>query len=493
MNPLFRNDVPFSATLHASRIRVNAMAVDLVAQKCKDGAVRQAERCKGERYIGEREGRLTIMGRRYGFSGLVVVVLLVVSVVFLLTACGSGEDATTTTTTEAMESTTTSGTSPAADEEYDLGVDVIKIANISPYSGPFGFFGQWLENSLQIEADRINAAGGLGGAQIEIIGRDMELNPQLAVQAAQEVSADPDVYAVVGPAFTGFWNATKSIFTEGKVISFATAVGGVNALEDAPYGFRTQDSFQDSLMGLLNHLELSGVKSIGMVYEGDDSGKSLDELLKAHASEFGMQYLGLEVTRPDDQTHRAQVEKMKDAGAILISGNATSAAKSAAAAGETEYAGRLVGLSGLGGYTYVEGAGDFALGTIFAGQSYIELTDVPMEDWPEGERDHMQKLLDQYGTVEGPATGVIQPKGSKNAADALVLFAMAVEKAKSLDPDAIKAALETLDVPAGVLPSGVHVQYGPDDHESYSSGDIWVYEWSKHADGSWYLKILSRP
>lgn len=429
--------------------------------------------------------------------GLVVLALILVFGV-AIASCGEteeGEEATTTDSTAEGSSDEVGDTeTTGADKvDFDLGVEVIKIGNIAPYSGAYGFFGSWVENSMQVEIDRINAEGGLGGARLEVVPRDMELNPQLAIQAAQELVADKDVHAVVGPTFTGPWNVVKRVFTENRMISFASAVGGVDALDNAPYSFRTQESYAVSVPALLDYFEAEGIETVAVVYESDDTGKSIDELLEEHASEYGIEYLGFEPTRPDDQTHRPQVQAVSDADCILISNNSTFAAKTAAAAAEIEYEGQLAGLSGLAGYTYVEGAGDSADGTLMAGQSYVELTDIPIEEWPEGERRHQDQIMDRYGAMEGGKTGVMQPKAVKNAGDAVALFAMGVEKAESLDPDEIVSAMETLNVPAGVLPSGVNVVYGSGDHESYAAEDIWIYEWTRHDDGSWYLNVLQKP
>jgi ABC-type branched-subunit amino acid transport system substrate-binding protein len=378
-------------------------------------------------------------------------------------------------------------------EEWDAGVDRIRIGLINPYSGPFGFFGTFVENSVRVEVDRINAAGGLGGAEIEIVTRDMELNPQLAVQAAGEFSTDDSVSMVVGPPFTGFFNAAKGTFEDNQQVNCAMAVAGAEALDGLTYAFRTQDPDQFRMPVLLDWLaENRGIESIAIVYEDDDTGRGYDEFYSEYGPEQGVEYVGFQATRPDDQTHRPQVQAVAEADAIIVSSNSTNAAKTAVAAEEIGYEGLLVGFSGLQGFTYVEGAGDAADGTVFISNYIHYFTDIPAEEWLPGYREHVEAVIEQYGETEGPSSGVRQFNGTALAADCVYFFGQAVNAAQSLEPDDIVAGWEGLDIPEDETPSGVRAQFGPDDREAYGPEDLYMYEWTRDGD-EWRLEVLYSP
>lgn len=459
-------------------------------------------------------------------SRIWVAILLAVSLA--LTACAGGDDGGDAEVTDGgaagdstpaedppaadpdddvaeddTEEDDTEGTEDAEDAEadaasgttgdWDAGVDTLRIGLVNPYSGPFGFFGTFVENSVQIEVDRINEAGGLGGAQLEIVTRDMELNPQLAVQAAQEFATDDSVAMVVGPPFTGFFNAAKQTFEDNQQINCAMAVAGADALDGLDYAFRTQDPDQFRMPVLLDWMaENRGAESIAIVYEDDDTGRGYDEFYGEYAPEQGIEYLGFQPTRPDDQTHRPQMQAVADADVVLVSSNSTNAAKTAVAAEEIGFEGTLIGFSGLQGFTYVEGAGAAAAGTIFASNYIHYFTDVPEEEWLPGYRDHVNAVIEQYGETQGPSSGVTQFDGTGLAADCVYLFGLAVNAAQSTAPDDIVAAWEALDVPADETPSGVNAQFGPDDHEAYGPEDLFIYEWVQDGD-EWKLDILFAP
>lgn len=421
----------------------------------------------------------------------------------LLAACGTGAGSETTTTappttTAPTTTATTSGgegttTTSEATEAFDLGVDKIGIGVIAPFSGPVGFLGVNTANSVQVEVDRINAAGGIGGAQLEVVTRDSELNPQLAVEATQELVADNTVNLVIGPAFTGLFNAAKETLEEAHQVNCQMLVSGGTAIDGLKYTFRDIEPDQFRTVAIMDYLASLGVKSVAIVYEEDDTGKGYAATIPQMAADRNMTFVGTEYTRLDDQTHRAQIEAVKDADAILISNNAAAAAKSATAAADIGYQGILFGFSGLTGFAYVEATGDPAEGTLVAGRFEGIQTNIPESEWPAGYRAHVNEVVAQFGETTGPQTGVRSYNGATIGGGCVVEFAEALKVAKSLDPDALVAAWETLDIPFDQMPDAVEAKFGPNDHESYGPEDVWIYRWTKASDGTWFLDPIVTP
>src|SRR6185312_5441688 len=63
----------------------------------------------------------------------------------------------------------------------------LRIGMQSIFSGPIALLGTSSRNSLMIEQDRINAAGGFLGRQIEFVFRDSKGQPQEAARLAREL------------------------------------------------------------------------------------------------------------------------------------------------------------------------------------------------------------------------------------------------------------------------------------------------------------------
>ena len=369
------------------------------------------------------------------------------------------------------------------------GKPAIKVGLIAPMSGAFAVLGISQQNSLQVEIDRVNAAGGVDGAKLSLVTRDMALDPAKAVQAANEFAGDDQIKLIIGPSITAFYSAAKGVFEQHKKINCQPGVstGDFSSLR---YGFRSQDPATLDIQKVLGYLQQQQVKTFGLIYENDDTGKQTDTMLKSQASRYGLEYLGFQQTRTDDQSHKVYVEKLKDAEAILLSSN-VGGAKTMAAAGEADYRGRLLGTgSGMQNISFVEAAGDHAQGAIFPAPNY----QYPIRDrsqWEPGYRTHIEAIEKRYGKNVGPKTGASSPKGTAMAADCVFAYAAAAKTAGSTDPGKVAAALEKLAVPAAQTPSGNAIKSGP-SHEFYNIDGIHLYQWNKDGQG-WYTKQLDAP
>ncbi|ROO85242.1 branched-chain amino acid transport system substrate-binding protein [Actinocorallia herbida] len=361
----------------------------------------------------------------------------------------------------------------------------IKIGLAGPMSGAFAVLGISQQNSLQVEIDRINEAGGIDGSQVELVVRDTVLDPAKAVSAANEFAGDEQVKLVVGPSLTSFYEATKGVYEQARKVNCQPGVS-TGDFSGLGYGFRSQDPTGLDLQKLMQHYKDAGVRSFGLIYENDDSGKNLDAMLKEAAGQYGIEYLGFQQTRADDQSHKVYVEKLKDADLIFLSSN-VGGAKTMAAAAEVGYDGELAGAgSGMQNITFIEAAGDYAQGAIFPAPNY----QYPMRDraaWRPGYRKHIEAVEAAYGKNVGPESGATSPKGTAMAADCVYAWSQAVKAAGGADDTAkVAAAIESLDLSADETPSGNSIAPGS-SHEFYSLEDIHLYEWQKDAQG-WFVK-----
>jgi branched-chain amino acid transport system substrate-binding protein len=85
----------------------------------------------------------------------------------------------------------------------------MKIAVLTPYTGPAAFLGQDQGSWANLAAKNIGAKLGL---KVQIIPADSTLDPSVAATAAQKVIADSQVIGVVGPATSGAAAGTSPAF-----------------------------------------------------------------------------------------------------------------------------------------------------------------------------------------------------------------------------------------------------------------------------------------
>lgn len=369
----------------------------------------------------------------------------------------------------------------------------LEIAVNEPLSGPFGYFGQDVKNSIQIQVDKINREGGILGRQVKVVSTDNKLDPSLAVAAAKRYASDPAVTMIEGPSFTSFFDAAKGFYESGKKINCQVAVNGTDALKGLKYAFRMNQSQKITSEALVKWLAAHGTTKLGAIYQNDGEGQSADIENAAAAKKDGIKWLGSQTVSPTATSYDTQMQKLMKEGAdaIYISPNATEAAIAAIAAKDQGYKGRLVGGNGLQGFTYIEGAGNAALGSIFASNYLGDYTRTPVAKRPAAYAEHSKLVKAKYGEDVGPKTGVTTIKGTQTAADCVYFWSEAVKKARSVKVGPVASAWENLTAPSSKVPTGQNINFAG-GHEAWAStAQMVIYEWTKDSNG-WYLKVMPK-
>jgi branched-chain amino acid transport system substrate-binding protein len=81
--------------------------------------------------------------------------------------------------------------------------DPILIGYLPALTGPSSSTGVGINRGVQMAVQEINAAGGIGGRQIELISRDTQSDPTKAVNGAAELTRGHKVNVVFGPINSG--------------------------------------------------------------------------------------------------------------------------------------------------------------------------------------------------------------------------------------------------------------------------------------------------
>ena len=366
---------------------------------------------------------------------------------------------------------------------WDSKASAIKIGLVAPMTGVFAVLGISQRNSLQVVADQINAAGGIGGAKIELVVRDGGLDPVASANHAKELAGDSSINMVAGPSISAFYQGAATYYEAAKKLNCQPAVAALD-FTDYKYGFRSQDFYKDTLTALMTVLQKKSIKKFGMIYEAGQTGIDFDAYYTAQSTKYGLTYLGWEKITSTATSHNAELQKFIDKGAeaVSISNNAYGA-YTAKAAKELKYKGILMGGSGAQNIAFHETGGDDFAGTLMAAPNY----QWPIRDkalWQPGYKAHTDAVVKANSFNTGVKSGATSPNGTAIAADCLYAYAVAANKVRSLDATKVRDAMEKLDIPAKMTPSGVRIHPGP-EHNLYQADGINVYEWRKDAKG-WY-------
>lgn len=157
----------------------------------------------------------------------------------------------------------------------------LKIGVIIPLSGAAGPNGKHVLAAIQVEADKVNAAGGVNGRKIEVVSKDDQSTPATGVAAANDlVSQKVDVVM-------GGWNspvtlAIQPILVRGGVMNITTIpqaskiIGGV---DDAAVRMNAGNA----VGGYVAAKYLTGTlhaKNIGLLLENDAYGKDAGDRVR---------------------------------------------------------------------------------------------------------------------------------------------------------------------------------------------------------------------
>lgn len=103
------------------------------------------------------------------------------------------------------------------------GDDQLKIGLMLTLSGPAAVLGQQAQNGFMLALEQMG--GELGGIPAEVIVKDDELQPDVAVFKARELVRNDKVDFVVGPIFSNIFNAIADPVTDANVILISPNAG----------------------------------------------------------------------------------------------------------------------------------------------------------------------------------------------------------------------------------------------------------------------------
>ena len=246
-------------------------------------------------------------------SRKILSVLLIALLSFSLAACGEISGAGP-------------GNEPGGTAEKENGdTNPILIGHSVSLTGGAALWGQSEQNALKMTVDKINAGGGVLGRQIKIVTYDNKGEQAEGVNVANRLVADGCI-AVIGPSQSGVAIASSAVTEEAKVILIGTTATNEKltvpdgASEALPYTFRS--CFIDPYQGMVAATfayDTLGIKKAGILKDvGSDYSTYLAKYFTDPFTSLGGEIVADEAFRSEELEYKAQLSKIKDAGAELL-------------------------------------------------------------------------------------------------------------------------------------------------------------------------------
>ena len=203
----------------------------------------------------------------------------------------------------------TTGVTPASAQTLPAR---IKIGSSQPLSGAGAGSGQAAKMVQEMAVKEVNANGGMGGRQVDIVFGDDGADPTRAVTEAKRLIDQEKVHILIGPGIAAVALATAPIVTPAKMLSFP--MSGTPAINPTtfPYGFASfypADAFLEAMVDYA--VDKLGAKSIGVMADTGSQGKAAAEQAKTYVPKRGAKLTGIEYADFEATDYTPQVLNLK--------------------------------------------------------------------------------------------------------------------------------------------------------------------------------------
>jgi len=196
---------------------------------------------------------------------------------FVATACGGDTRPPKTPTNGDKTDTVTQPTG------------AFRIGVIVPESGALAAFGPPVKNAIQLAVTEINAAGGVGGKNVELAFADSRSTPEGGLEAAVVLANDNDIRALIGALSSGVTTQVITIGAKNNLatISPASTSPSLPTDDTANIFFRTVPS--DSVQGvvLARYAYEQGYRRAAIMYVDNAYGDNLQKVFTENFETVG--------------------------------------------------------------------------------------------------------------------------------------------------------------------------------------------------------------
>lgn len=318
--------------------------------------------------------------------------------------------------------------------------ETVKIACASPFTGPAAAYGDNVKAGVTMKVDEINKAGGVNGAQVEVVWLDELCDPKEAATVATKVARDEDIVGVVGHLCSSAHLAALPTYTRRGIPAISpTATNVAISSQNKDRKGRTwafRDVYRDDFQGkfLARYAkEVLGVKRVAIFYENNDYGIGLKDAFSEQAKSLGLEVVGEEAYVKGTSDFTPQLTKLKGANpdGIFLSGYYNEGALIATQAKKLGLDVLKFGADGFDNADYIKLAGPAAEGT------YVTTPFLASETGPEA-----QQFLTDFKARFNRDVDYM----SANAYDAAGILIQAIEKAGA-DRDKVREYMAGMNTP----------------------------------------------
>ena len=369
------------------------------------------------------------------------------------------------------------GCGGAPDDSATTGVEPYRIGAVVSLTGTYAGLGTPAKQAIELERDRINAAGGINGHLLEVVFEDDATDAAKAQAAAVRLVEQENVLAVIGASGTGQTMAMRSDLERAQIPQVSMAGGSVITAQLSKWVFQTPWPNRVVIPFVLKQMAAAGLSKVALISDTGGYGVDGRDIILAQAGAAGVTIVADETFNPGDTDMTAQLTSIRATAphVVLVWNAGKEAAIVAKNMRQLNMAQPLYGGSGIARVEFIEGAGEAAEGVRLGTGKIL----VP-EAYGVGtqEFDVATSFIDRYTEKYGAAPDIF----AGHAYDAIGLIADALGRIDgAATPVALRDALESTRDWIGV---GGTFTYSANDHNGLSEKDMVLY---RIENGTWQL------
>ena len=326
------------------------------------------------------------------------------------------------------------GGEAGAGESAEKG-EPIKIGVAGAHTGDLASYGLPTVKAAELVISQVNEEGGVLGRPVELVIEDDVCKPEVAANIAAKLVGE-EVVAVIGHICSGATKAALGIYKDSEIIAISPSATNPPLTQsgDYPNFFRTiaPDDAQARLEVDFAVDEL-GFSKIAVLHDKGDYGKGLAEFARDFiTAESGAEVVLYEGITPGAVDYTAVINKINNSGAeaVIFGGYHPEASKLVTQMRKTGLDITFISDDGVKDDTFIKVAGEYAEGVYATGPKDTTSNPIAIE------------ATEMHQEVYGADPGAF----FLNAYAAALAITHAIEAAGSTDYEAVKNALQTVDV-----------------------------------------------
>ena len=316
--------------------------------------------------------------------------------------------------------------------------ETIKIGSFLAVTGGASFLGDPEKKTLEMYVEKINAAGGVLGRQLELVIYDSATNPKNAVTFAKRLIQQDNVDVIVGGSTTGETMAVIKEIQKAGVPFISLAGAGVIIDPVKRWVFKTPHTDRTAVDKIFLDMKARGLTSVGLLSGSGGFDKSCRKNAKDLAPKMGITLAADETHGKGDTDMTPQLTKIKNTPGVQAFLYCGFGASTSIAAKNYRQLGMTIPhyqTHGSASARFIKGAGGAAEGVRLPAAALLVVDQLP--------DNHPQKKVGAaYKAMYESKTGDSISTFGGHAYDGLYIAVEAIERAGGTDKEKVRTEIE---------------------------------------------------